>query len=180
MPVNPTSPDGRPYEKPSKDMFDKIRNFAAPIFACGEYSVHGADHWHRVETVGLELCEENGADKTIVRLFAILHDSCRLDDGADRLHGPRAADMLGGIAGELFTLEPDRLEILEYAIRHHTGGQISDDPTIGTCWDADRLDLGRVRITPHPRYMSTESGLRRVQLIRAQWRSIRNHHHRHR
>jgi len=141
---------------------DRIRKFAESIFACGEYSVHGLDHWQRVETVGLDLCQETGADETVVRLFAILHDSCRLDDGADPLHGPRAADMLGEISGELFTLAPGRLELLEYAIRHHTGGQISDDPTIGTCWDADRLDIGRVGIIPHERFMSTAAGKRRV------------------
>jgi uncharacterized protein len=129
----------------------------------GQYSVHGPDHWHRVEVVGLELCEETGADETVVRLFATLHDSCRQDDGADLLHGPRAADMLGEIAGELFTLEPNRLELLEYAIRHHTGGQTSDEPTIGTCWDADRLDIGRVGIIPRERYMSTEPGRRRAR-----------------
>ena len=142
----------------------RVRHYAESIFACGPYSVHGPDHWNRVETVGLDLCHETGADETVVRLFALLHDSCRLDDGSDFLHGPRAADMLGEIAGELFTIEPDRLELLEYAIRHHTGGQISDDPTIGTCWDADRLDIGRVGIIPHERYMSTKPGRRRAKL----------------
>jgi len=144
--------------------FNHIRRHSESIFALGEYSVHGPDHWRRVETVGLELCKETGGDEIVIRLFAILHDSCRLDDGADLLHGPRAADMLGEISGELFTLAPGRLELLEYAIRHHTGGQISDDPTIGTCWDADRLDIGRVGIIPHERYMSTEPGRRRAQL----------------
>jgi len=143
---------------------DRIRGFAESKFALGHHSVHGPDHWRRVEAVGLELCKETGADKTVVRLFALLHDSCRLDDGADLLHGPRAADMLGEIAVKLFTLEPDRLDLLEFAIRHHTGGQISDDPTIGTCWDADRLDIGRVGIIPHQRYMSTEPGRRRAKL----------------
>ena len=45
-------------------------------------------------------------------------------------------------------------------IRHHTGGRTSDDPTTGTCWDADRLDIGRVGIIPHQRYMSTEPARR--------------------
>jgi uncharacterized protein len=143
--------------------FARIRDFATSIFALGPYSVHGPDHWQRVETVGLELCQETGADETLVRLFAILHDSCRLDDGADLFHGPRAADMLEEVAGDLFFIDPDRLALLDYAIRHHTGGQISDDSTIGTCWDADRLDIGRVGIIPHERYMSTEPGRRRAE-----------------
>ena len=158
------SPDGRPCAKLSEDVFDGTLEHAASIFVCGEYSVHGLDHWRRVESFGKELCKESGGDLEVVRLFAILHDSCRLDDGADLLHGPRAADMLGEIADEFFTLEPDRLELLEYAIRHHTGGRASDDPTIGTCWDADRLDIGRVGIIPHQRYMSTKPGRRRARL----------------
>ena len=32
---------------------------------------------------------------------------------------------------------------------------MSEHPTIGTCWDADRLDLGRVGIVPQPKFMST-------------------------
>jgi uncharacterized protein len=27
--------------------------------------------------------------------------------------------------------------------------------TVSTCWDADRLDLGRVGIEPHPDYLCT-------------------------
>ncbi len=29
------------------------------------------------------------------------------------------------------------------------------DITVQTCWDADRLDLGRVGITPNPRWLCT-------------------------
>jgi uncharacterized protein len=130
-------------------VFDGTHDYAESIFACGPYSVHGPEHWHRVEAIGQELCKESRGDLEVVRLL-------------DPLHGPRAADILGEIVGELFTLEPDRLELLEYSIRHHTGGQISDDPTIGACWDADRLDIGRVGIIPRERYMSTAAGRRRV------------------
>jgi uncharacterized protein len=37
--------------------------------------------------------------------------------------------------------------------------------TIQTCWDADRLDLGRVGITPHPSRLCTEAA-RRPEMIR--------------
>jgi len=141
---------------------DRARRYAESIFVCGRHTVHGPDHWWRVEAVGQELCKESGGDATVVRLFAILHDSCRLDDGADPFHGPRAADMLCEMVGDLFTIDPERLALLEYAIRHHTGGRVSDDPTIGTCWDADRLDIGRVGIIPHERYMSTAVGRHRA------------------
>ena len=52
------------------------------------------------------------------------------------------------------------MRLLDYAIRHHVDGDVSDDPTIGTCWDADRLDLGRVGIVPDEQYMSTAEGKR--------------------
>ena len=37
----------------------------------------------------------------------------------------------------------------------HDGGTVSSNALIGACWDADRSLLGRVGITPHPRYFST-------------------------
>jgi len=34
---------------------------------------------------------------------------------------------------------------------------VDADPTVQTCWDADRLDLGRVGIKPAARYLSLEA-----------------------
>ena len=48
--------------------------------------------------------------------------------------------------------------LAETASNGHTGGGLSKDPTIGTCWDADRLTLRRVGIEPAARYMSTAAG----------------------
>ena len=39
----------------------------------------------------------------------------------------------------------------------HADGTVSSDPTVGACWDADRLDLPRVGITPRPELFSTEA-----------------------
>ena len=44
-------------------------------------------------------------------------------------------------------------------MRHHSGGQVSEDATIQTCWDSDRLDLGRVGIFPSPKYLSDEASI---------------------
>ena len=144
------------------DCWARIRHYALSLFSCDRHSPHGPDHWRRVETVGVELCAATGADETVVRLFAILHDVCRENDNEDPEHGPRAAELVGSLVGDLIPLDADRLALLEQAIRHHTDGHISDDPTIGTCWDADRLDLGRVWMTPEPALMSTEAGRRRA------------------
>lgn len=94
----------------------------------------------------------------VVRLFAILHDSRREHDGSDNTHGSRAAAYAAHLRGKLFELSDSHFELLQYACTWHTHGKLSEDPTIGACWDADRLDLGRVCITPKPAFMSTEFG----------------------
>jgi uncharacterized protein len=99
----------------------------------------------------------------VCRLFAIYHDSCRINDGSDREHGPRAAAMLKDHFRTFtpsFFFNTASLELLIHAVEHHTAGGISENPTIGACWDADRLDLGRVSITPSPHLMSTVFGKR--------------------
>jgi len=54
-------------------------------------------------------------------------------------------------------LTNDQLERLIYACAHHTKGLTDSDPTVQTCWDADRLDLGRVGITPDPARLCTDA-----------------------
>ena len=55
-------------------------------------------------------------------------------------------------------LPDEHFELLQYACVWHTHGLLNNDPTIGTCWDADRLDLARVGIQPDAHFMSTEFG----------------------
>jgi uncharacterized protein len=135
-----------------------VRDYAVSIFCCGPNSIHGPQHWQQVESFGLKIAPLSGADLTVVRLFALLHDSCRRSDAADPDHGPRAAGMLERIVPSVFALDRERLDLLQHAIHDHTRGRTSLDPTIGTCWDADRLDIGRAGITPSPHYMSTAAG----------------------
>jgi uncharacterized protein len=135
-----------------------IREYVLSIFKCGAHSIHGPSHWQRVDSFGLNIAANSGADLSVVRLIAFLHDSCRQDDGADLDHGPRAAEMLDRIVPKVFAIDPGRFDLLKEAIRLHTTGQTTNEPTIGTCWDADRLDIGRVAMTPSERYMSTEAG----------------------
>ena len=73
-------------------------------------------------------------------------------------HGARGAAYAASLRGVLFDLSDSHFELLHFACTWHTHGQLSDDPTIGTCWDADRLDLGRVGTRPEAGYMSTEFG----------------------
>lgn len=113
------------------------------------------------------LCEsEKGADPILVRLFAQLHDCKRENEYEDPEHGLRAAVVAWHLY-ETGTLGIDKwqMAILEIAIRDHNDGKITDDPTIGVCWDADRLDLLRVGIVPHPRFMSTVTGKQRAGVM---------------
>jgi uncharacterized protein len=127
-------------------------------FQCDRGSVHGPSHWRRVERNGLFIAAGSGAVEEVVRLFAVFHDSRREHDGWDESHGARGAAYAASLRGELFQLSDEQFELLDYACTWHAHGRLSDDSTIGTCWDADRLDLGRVGIKPEPSYMSTELG----------------------
>jgi uncharacterized protein len=140
------------------DPIAKLRNYAETLFRCGPRSIHGPSHWMNVDSAGSLICRETTADLAVVRYFAYLHDAYRADDGWDRWHGPRSADRLADLPPELLVLDQRQMAVLEYSIRHHTDGETSDDPTIGACWDADRLDLGRVGITPCETFMSTQPG----------------------
>jgi uncharacterized protein len=127
-------------------------------FQCGRDSVHGPSHWHRVERNGLLLARRSGAVEEVVRLFAVFHDSRREHDGWDNTHGSRGAAFAKSLRGVLFDVSDEHFELLHYACTWHTHGRLSDEPTVGTCWDADRLDLGRVGLQPKAKYMSTEFG----------------------
>jgi uncharacterized protein len=117
---------------------------------------HGVAHWARVLENGLRLAEETGADLQVVRLFAVFHDARRINEGTDPQHGPRAAELARTLRGWLFDLPEPEFQLLHRACAGHTHERTHPDITIQTCWDADRLDLGRVGITPHPRYLCTE------------------------
>ena len=52
----------------------------------------------------------------------------------------------------------EEVSLLEKACRYHTTRHRTGNPTIDVCFDADRLDLGRVGIVPNPKLMATEQG----------------------
>ena len=120
---------------------------------------HGVVHWARVATNGQRLAESTGADVEVVTLFALFHDARRVNDHIDHGHGLRGAELARTLRGTLVHLDDARFELLYEACRLHTDGHTDGDATLRTCWDADRLDLGRVGITPEPRYLATEAGV---------------------
>ncbi|MFV1956707.1 MAG: hypothetical protein ACC669_02875 [bacterium] len=125
--------------------------------------IHGWNHWMDVLKTGKLLAREVTADIKVLELFAYLHDSCRRNDSIDPQHGPRAAEFALGLHGTCFTLDSSALELLLLACRDHTAGYVHDDTTIQVCWDADRLHLPRVGITPNLDYFGTEAARRMLR-----------------
>ena len=121
--------------------------------------VHGIVHWKQVERNGLLLAEKTGADIVVVRLFALFHDSKRANDGEDIVHGARGAEFAKTCFEEhLFEITQEQFDKLYHACKFHTTEHRSGDATIDTCYDADRLDLGRVGIVLNPNKMATSYG----------------------
>jgi len=138
--------------------FEKLWVIVSRQFQLDERSDHGPGHWKRVEQNGLLLAPSSGADVVVVRLFALFHDSRRENEFTDPEHGRRGANYARDLRDKNFQITDRQFEHLETACIWHTEATHHHDPTIGTCWDADRLDLGRVGIIPDPKYMSTDLG----------------------
>jgi uncharacterized protein len=118
--------------------------------------LHGEGHWRRVAAAGLALLPETpDADPALVFLFALFHDSMRLNDGHDPQHGPKGAALAREMRGGAFDLGEAEMGVHAFACEEHTNGGVATDPTVGACWDADRLNLWRVGIRPDPRLLST-------------------------
>jgi uncharacterized protein len=135
------------------DLLDAIRRG----FALRLDGIHGEAHWARVRDNGLRLAGQTGADPEIVEFFAFLHDAKRQNDGWDREHGQRAAEFVRGLPGSLLALPADKLDCLVYACAYHSDGLTEANVTVQTCWDADRLDLGRIGIKPDPCHLCTQA-----------------------
>lgn len=137
----------------TKELIEIIRR----EFQLGWHGIHGAAHWARVRENGLRLASVTGAVAHVVELFAVLHDSRRIHDGYDAGHGERAAEFARSLRGTLLHVSDADFRLLETACRYHSDGRTRADITVQTCWDADRLDLGRVGIKPDPVRMCTDA-----------------------
>lgn len=132
-------------------------------------SLHGESHWLHVTQVGHELAEQTpDCDLAVIFLFGLLHDSKRVSDGRDPEHGERASKFACQLhQQDCLPLDNGQLDMLMFACHEHDNGKTSDDPTIGICWDADRLNLWRVGHVPKPKFMSTEPAKQHSTRLRA-------------
>lgn len=146
-------PDRPEWMEAVKIECEKQYNFAK------NYSVHGPWHWEKVERNALAIAKKTpGSDQTVVQLFSFIHDSKRENEDHDPEHGLRAAAFAEELHKEKkLPISDHQLSLLMEACKFHNDGQVSSDPTIGACWDADRLDLTRVGVIPDPKLLSTDA-----------------------
>lgn len=119
-------------------------------------AIHGVSHWARVLENGRKLSQVTGANLRVVELFSVFHDSQRINEGIDDGHGCRGAELARILRGIDYELPDEEFTLLIHACEFHTEGHLDGDITIQTCWDADRLDLGRVGILPRVEKLCTD------------------------
>lgn len=136
---------------------EELCNYLIDQFELDINGIHGISHWRRVrrnahwiaaemrETPDLEVCD----------LFAFFHDSCRLTDDEDAGHCARAANLAFELHGSYFDIGEDRLALLTEAITIHNEQIHHPELTVKVCLDADRLDLGRIGVTPNRHLLNT-------------------------
>jgi len=127
-----------------------IDGYALPVLG-----THGLSHWARVLENGLRMAETTGANQRVVTLFAVFHDARRLNESIDPGHGARGGALAAELRDQYLDLSDPEFELLITACDHHTDGTVDGDVTVQTCWDADRLDLWRVRTVPKREYLCT-------------------------
>lgn len=119
--------------------------------------LHGITHWQRVEAFALEIAKKENLDSPIFSLFALFHDACRKSESIDRDHGKRAVTLIHELKEEYLDLSGEDLAYLCEACEGHTSNIYTDNPIIGVCWDADRLDLPRANIQTDKRLLNTNA-----------------------
>jgi uncharacterized protein len=128
----------------TEKLLDSLKN----QFLLGDEGFRGRSHWLRVLENGRRLAPLTGANLKVVELFDVFHDSQRENEGFDPGHGQRGADFAANMRGQWFEVSDHEMELIYEACALHTDGLTQADVTLQTCWDADRLDLGRVGIVP--------------------------------
>lgn len=152
----------------------KIVETVIDQFALSPWGMHGVAHWARVMENGLWLAEQNKANPDVIILFALFHDSKRICENEDPEHGRRGAEWAASLHGILFNLDLKNLENLITACTYHTGGGVMGDITVQTCWDADRLDLGRYEVLPDPARLYTDAAKRHETITLAYQHGVKN------
>lgn len=156
----------------SETVTQEFFEYLVETHSLGHDGFHGKDHWLRVLQNAREIAVGCRANLRVLELFAVLHDSRRENEYHDPEHGHRAASYAVELRGKWFDLGDDEMDLLMEACRFHSDGLTEANPTIQACWDADRLDLGRVGIRPNAKYLCTEYAKRIDVISRSYIRSL--------
>ncbi len=127
-----------------------IENFALDID-----QEHGYFHWVRVINNGLTIAKETGANPKIILVFGFFHDVERENEFDDFEHGLRGGELMLSYRDQI-NLTDEEIQKAYQACKGHTDQLHNIDIDIGTCYDADRLDLYRVGKTPSEDYLNNE------------------------
>lgn len=138
-------------------MVYSIYEIVSSQFKLNLHGDHGITHWKHVQKIGEYLAKGENVDIKVVRLFAVIHDSQRIDEFIDPDHGLRAAEFAQSLfKDKVLNITSKQLEQLVYACKYHSDKHAkSNDLTIQICWDSDRLDLWRLGIYPDSMYLYT-------------------------
>lgn len=122
---------------------------------------HGMPHWARVYENAMQIADMlnmDAEDRQVLALFSVLHDSERVTDGPDPDHGTRGAQIAEEMRGTYFQMSDRHFAFLHKACKYHNQPVTCADPVVQTCWDADRLDLGRLNIRIDTSFLSNSTG----------------------
>ena len=135
-----------------------LERLAISVFRLPLHGVHGVLHWARVCRTGWNLARSTGADMDVVEVFALLHDVCRISEELCLQHGALSAEMIFGLGAEWNRfLSKKQVDQILFAVRYHTDGKFAPDSTVAACWDADRLDIGRVGEKVNPSFLFSDA-----------------------
>jgi uncharacterized protein len=154
------------------DDISRIKHLAISRYHGDHLGNSGPMHWERAWQNGQLLIPMTKANPTVVELFCYLHDCCSVHDGHEPEHGPAAMFFIRQNIQLFSFLTDQEFTLLVDACANHTFNLLSKDPTIATCWDADRLDLGRRGIYPKAEFFSTQAAKNPAIIERAYQNSI--------
>jgi len=141
--------------------YQELLNIIKQDFKLNLYGYHGIYHWQRVFLNTQKLAKYYNVQSEVFELFSILHDSKRENEHLDINHGKRASEFVKKLIEEKYIkLNTRDEEQLIYACANHTKPDVTNpfynDIIVQICFDADKMDIGRVGIVPDEKYFLTQ------------------------
>ncbi len=116
--------------------------------------IHGINHLRQVAYLAGRFAASNNTCVETAVIGGYLHDCARQDDSGGNAHAHESAELAKNIITNYYPkIDADKLY---NAIYYHADGLVSRDPLLGYIWDADRITLTRLGITPQFELLSTE------------------------